>query len=287
MVNDHSSSRASSRLAELFAQRCGLAVEESEAAIRGLARGLSGDLGESVDLDVLLPLRSIDPQVELTEDLLGDGVIEPKGSTYGEGFRMRLKRGRADRRQRFTKAHEICHTFFYELVPEMKFLPHAVDPTEERLCNLGAEELLIPRLRLDGELEGVSESIESLDRLAGTFDVSLAAMLLRLRNAGIWYRELAYWHRMVDGTFVLDKRVGGARKDWQIDTSIIYTAWENGGKVETGVTDVIFDNGRETGAKRVHYQALRRGSLVITLTGQRKFKKREKKPPLFCAAAAR
>jgi Zn-dependent peptidase ImmA (M78 family) len=28
-------------------------------------------------------------------------------------------------RQRFTIAHEICHTFFYEIVPELKFKPHS------------------------------------------------------------------------------------------------------------------------------------------------------------------
>src|ERR1700722_18839294 len=76
-------------------------------------------------------------QSEFVSDLPSDGYIEPVGSSFNEGFRMVLKKGSTQVRTRFTIAHELCHTFFYEIVPELKFGSVEVDPEEERLCNLG------------------------------------------------------------------------------------------------------------------------------------------------------
>jgi hypothetical protein len=80
-------------------------------------------------------------ETEVVPDLPCDGLIEPIGTTYSAGFRMRLKKNAADVRLRFTIAHELCHTFFYELVPEFKFVAHESDDSEERLCNWGAASL--------------------------------------------------------------------------------------------------------------------------------------------------
>lgn len=285
MGNPSSSRRPSSPLTELFAQRCGFSAESPEKAIRHLAGGLSGATREGSDLGALLPLRNIDPFVEVTDKLPGDGIIEPKGRSYSEGFRMCLKRGQADRRLRFTMAHEVCHTFFYEIVPEIKFRPHVTDPAEEWLCNVGAGELLIPLSRLRDELATMSESMSTLERLAETFNVSAFAMLLRLRQAGLWDRELAYWHRMSDGRFVLDTKAGNRRSEWTFDPSVLRRVWDRDGKSESGATFVYVEKSGESGVTRVYYQAQKRGSTIMTLTGRRKFNNREKKPPLLRARA--
>src|SRR5437660_8510911 len=98
-----------SRLIELFMQRSGFPVVTPEGAIRALASRLSTDGDSCCDLDRLLPTRQIDQEVVIAEDLPCDGIIDPKGRTYIDGFRMHLRGGQSDRRLRFTKAHEICH----------------------------------------------------------------------------------------------------------------------------------------------------------------------------------
>jgi Zn-dependent peptidase ImmA (M78 family) len=49
-----------------------------------------------------------------------DGLIEPLGKTFADGFRIKLNKTTPPVRSRFTLVHEICHTFFYQLVPEIK-----------------------------------------------------------------------------------------------------------------------------------------------------------------------
>lgn len=247
--------------------------------MRKLAHGLLKDAANG-HLDDLLPMRRIDQNVAIVEGLPSDGVIEPKGWTYTDGFRMRLRRDQAASRLRFTKAHEICHTFFYELVPEFKFLPHTTDPIEERLCNVGAEELLMPLSCVKTEAASRRVSIESLESLARHFDVSLAAMLLRLRNARLWHCELAYWHRMVDGSFVLDRKIGGRKANWQIDSSILRRVWESA-KAESGVAFIYFEQGGLSAADRVYYQAKRRNTSVVMLWGKRTFQDGRRIPPLL------
>ena len=58
---------------------------------------------------------------------------------------MGVKADMGEKRMRFTIAHELCHTYFYELVPELKFCDHGPNDEEEAICNQGAAALLIPR----------------------------------------------------------------------------------------------------------------------------------------------
>jgi len=82
--------------------------------------------------------------------------------------RMRLTSASAS-----TIAHEACHTFFYELVPELKFIPHERDEDEERLCNWGAAALLMPASSLRRRMKNVAVNLESLDAIAAEYAVSL------------------------------------------------------------------------------------------------------------------
>src|ERR1039458_6899142 len=99
------------------------------------------------NLEPFLASRNI-TSVAIEDDLKADGALVPLGRDFGAGFRMVLRRDLPEGRINFTVAHEICHTFFYERVPEVKFAAHAVDQEEERLCNYGAEEILMPALDL-------------------------------------------------------------------------------------------------------------------------------------------
>ena len=195
-----------------------------------------------------------------------DGWLRPKGGTYSSGFVLGVRGDVAMVRQRFTIAHELCHTFFYEYVPDLKFEPHATDPQEETLCDRGAACLLIPEETLRTDAQGRSVSVTSLDDLSRMYGVSRKAMFLRLRDLGLWKCELAVWQPTVSGKFMLEGVLGGRRGlewSWVVD-DIPGNVWE--GRPEKGQTWIHFKD--ETGswtARRVYFDARRLESRIFTL----------------------
>lgn len=179
---------------------------------------------KTVELEQFLCERNIH-RVEVVPDLECDGLITPLGAGFPDGFRMLLKET-SEVRVRFTKAHEACHTFFYELVPEVKYRLHETDEFEERLCNFGAAVFLLPARRLLKEAKNLPICLDSLDQLANHFCVSLPTLLLRLKSLRVCHCELSLWHRMTDGQFVFDKVYGGKQADWEwVDDEILNSAW--------------------------------------------------------------
>jgi hypothetical protein len=223
--------------------------------------------GINQQLQLFLRDRNI-VEPELVNGLGCDGLIEPIGSTFAHGFRMKLNRDAAMFRSRFTLAHEACHTLFYELVPELKFTPHEQDPEEERLCNWGAAALLIPPSSIRRRVKGVPICLTSLKAFADEYRVSLPTMALRLRSLGLWNCQLSRWHRMTDGSFVLDNLYGGRRVKWEWeDGSILHAAWESSGAV-SGRTFVNYED--RPGIRRyrpVAYEVRRCMTGVIALWG--------------------
>jgi len=164
----------------------------------------------------------------IVEQLGSDAALEPIGSMYVHGFNILLSRQSGHTRLRFTLAHEICHTFFYEFAPEIKFVPHDIDATEERLCDFGAAELLMPAASVRKNAFGSPICMQSLCSLAAEFSVSLTAMFLRLRSLRLWNCVFSEWHRMVNGTFVLANLYGGKRVPWEWeDQAILDDAWQS------------------------------------------------------------
>src|SRR5579863_9075399 len=121
----------------------GVAEYEIVKCVRTLRRRIGLLAVATSSLEPFLASRNI-AGVAIDDDLKADGALVPLGKEFGAGFRMVLRSDLAEGRINFTVAHEICHTFFYERVPEIKFASHAVDEEEERLCNCGAEEILMP-----------------------------------------------------------------------------------------------------------------------------------------------
>jgi hypothetical protein len=87
------------------------------------------------------------------------------------------------RRQRFTVAHEIAHTFFYDLTQEHP-APHSAVPrptTLEAICDQGALFLLMPTQLLRRNLPDPQEiDIAFVRELARAFNVSLTVTLSNL-----------------------------------------------------------------------------------------------------------
>lgn len=206
--------------------------------------------------------------VEIIRDLHCDGVLEPIGSAYPIGFKILLKKQTSAERLRFTIAHELCHTFFYELVPELKFVPHEADPKEERLCDFGAAELLMPTASIQRAARRMAVCLESLHLLAEEYSVSLAAMFLRLRSLRLWDCEFSGWHRMTNGAFVLEHFYGGKVLPWEWhDKTILSTAWQSC-KTAFGHTFVSYEDQRgERYYKPTRFEVRRFGERVLALWG--------------------
>jgi hypothetical protein len=86
-------------------------------------------------------------------------------------------------RQRFTLAHEICHTFFYDS-SRKPVKPHPRPRLLEGLCNYGAQRLLLPDYLVEREI-GVGRRFDSIEMawdLVGAARVSIEVLLHRLNG---------------------------------------------------------------------------------------------------------
>jgi hypothetical protein len=266
------SDKANSELVMLMMKRAGASRDATpESVIESLATALRRKRrlpGRPVmQLDPFLVARNV-VEFNLRADLNCEGYLEAKGHSYAEGFRMVVKRDVCEERMRFTIAHELCHTFFYEFVPELKFREHHKDDQEEALCNFGAASFLMPAEGLRSRAGKMSVSIESLSALAEEYGVSLPTMFLRLRFLRAWKCELSFWRRLCDGTFDIQKLYGGNRIDWRwLDNSVPTSAWELN-RAMTGNSFLEWTNNQ--GSRRlkpVWYQLSRRGDALIGLWG--------------------
>jgi hypothetical protein len=87
----------------------------------------------------------------------------------------------------FTVAHEITHTLFPNSISGARFRsitnPDSREANElERLCDLGAAELVMPLDEFQRQVSG-EYSLSAVDRLAGHFSTSFEATAFRLASA--------------------------------------------------------------------------------------------------------
>ena len=273
------SSESASELVRLFVERSPVDTQDPLESMCFHVRKLRADAtraGSKPPFEAVLHLRHIDDP-EYDDGLSCDGCLVPKGRAYADGFRMLLRSGAPRARTRFTFAHEICHSFFYEIVPEIKFSEHSTDDEEERLCNTGAAELLMPADSIQRDADGRAMSLSTLTSLASEYGVSVDAMLTRLRGLRIWSCELTVWHRLTNGRFACDRKLGGINHPgWQwLDPSVLEGVWNEpkahsqSGRVFVSFTD---DQGRDY-STLVYYEAQRRGGAVFALWSRRKMPK--------------
>jgi hypothetical protein len=187
---------------------------------------------------------------------------------------MVLRRDLPEGRINFTVAHEICHTFFYERVPEIKFASHAADQEEEHLCNYGAEEILMPAGDIKRCAKNEPVSLNALQMMAARYRVSNAAALVRLRRLGLWRAELFLWHEMTNGKFAVKRAWGGRLADWEwmepeIPRRVLSAS---AGSVISGDTFWFVGSPERRRAKALSFQAKRHGKDVLVLVIN-KFKK--------------
>ena len=179
-------SAAARRLREMAGVKC------IELAIPTLVnKVLSGIDCPPTDLNALCDRLNVTAVVD-------DDSIPVVGELRRENgaFRILCSAGQSTTRRRFTIAHELGHVLFETSGPR----PPRVGADLERLCDMLAAEILMPKAIFEATLERSSIDGSVVRRLALTFQTSLTATVLRcaeLRPISVAYidRGRKRWSR--------------------------------------------------------------------------------------------
>lgn len=126
--------------------------------------------------------------------MVPEGVLAPVQGGFKMYVQSNFEHHRGFKvRERFTIAHEIVHTFFYEPngdVPRrIKGAPRG--EALERLCHIGAGQLLVPEGLLRRELDARGEvaSVEAILDLIRVFNVSAEVLIRRLHETKLFAKD--------------------------------------------------------------------------------------------------
>lgn len=145
-----------------------------------------------IDLPKLANRRNV--QEIVYSDLETDGSLFP---TKTGNFIIKVNNRLSKARKRFTIAHELIHTLFLEAELDQldggrkdncRIFSRRDDPDEERLCNQGAAEILMPERQFCGLLAEEGPAARNILLLARRFGVSLRACSRRVLQ---YYPKLA------------------------------------------------------------------------------------------------
>jgi len=153
----------------------------------------AGHSGLPVDLATLFPICRISPDVMPEPHLKYRGRL----THIQDGFQIAVDKDLSRVQRRFTVAHEIGHSYFFELDSSPMRRRRVTAPRRliERACDIFAAELLMPSELVrqqygqasnfcDGDGQDV---LSSIVRLGAEFDVSLRAMARRVVDElGLW-----------------------------------------------------------------------------------------------------
>ena len=140
----------------------------------------------------LAPLQGIKEIVktDLKTDL---GEIDALLIRHQDGYIIKVNANQHPVRQNFSCAHEIGHTFLHELNRPLSLdddefrmaSANIVDKAKERLCQIAAAELLMPGAVFKKYLAGFGVSVNSIERLANTFRVSIPSTAIRIAEVSM------------------------------------------------------------------------------------------------------
>lgn len=156
---------------------------------------------------------------------------------HQDGYIIKVNAKHHPVRQNFSCAHEIGHTFLHELnrplcvdYDEFRMAnSNTVSRAKERLCETAAAELLMPESVFKKYLAGFGVSVNSIERLAYTFRVSIPAAAIRIAEVSTEPCITIIWKRAqkvrCKGKGFMAKH---NRKDVYIrDPSALLTAYES------------------------------------------------------------
>ncbi len=152
-------------------------------------RNLLQDCGQKHPPINLEPLWAARRVVEVREEEIeDDGLL----TSVPSGFRITLRPSHP-RRRRLTLAHEISHTFFYDIStsPPTALYNHLMSRpwVEEDLCRQMGREMLMPSVQFTEfahEQNLLTPSFDSLIELANGFDVAIQPAVKRIQDLNLW-----------------------------------------------------------------------------------------------------
>jgi len=174
-----------------------------ESAIPGAARS-----AVPVNLDAAARFVGIEQVLE-TNMTQADGLLQlaPSGSYVAS-----LRSGQGESRKRFTLAHEIGHAVVYRSLAPPGQPPRdalrcgstatAVDRDEERLCDIVATELLMPRTQFLQKMDEFGVCAGTIPQLSREFSVSLQAASRRVTQLSAYNLAVALWTRGDQGSLI-------------------------------------------------------------------------------------
>ena len=162
----------------------------------------SGQIDPPFDVYRAAQLRRVKKIVNLP--LSNDAVLLPVEG----GFEIKLNIDDPNVRRRFSCAHEIAHTFFFDITeskPRRRYVRLGVDKQEEQLCQQAAADLLMPQEVFSAAVKSIGPaSLESMQTLGALFEVSLEALVKRIVKFGLWNVVVVGWKFMSDARLQCD-----------------------------------------------------------------------------------
>jgi len=172
-------------------------IKSIRAATKQLVRRrLASSAGREQSLALPVDLEAISREfgvIEITRErgLGADAMLVPVAG----GFALRLNEPQPSfGRLRFSWAHELVHSLFYEMKGNMpaRRIPSGSE-TEELVCDLGAREILLPESSLESVYKTMSNAAggsELIARLSKLAVVSPQVMASRLVELGMWETDV-------------------------------------------------------------------------------------------------
>lgn len=173
---------ARSLLSDLEVARLRMPEASDTSRVRRLARELveEWELQPPVDLELVASLRDIE-DIEYVDLPWAACLVQRHDQTL-----IKIRAGDRPRRQRFSLAHEIGHTFLpgYTLAPQYRCDP-SPRPTRrrdliEQLSDVAASELLLPHRTVQQELNTAGCTLDTAVTVADICDASLEAAARRV-----------------------------------------------------------------------------------------------------------
>jgi Zn-dependent peptidase ImmA (M78 family) len=252
------------------------AVKQGVLQAANYLREVAGQISAPIMLENIERLRGIQKEVVYDAERASGAFLEPVSG----GFIIRLGKRQTNIRRRFSIAHEIGHTFFYNLDydPPIKILPRErsrllIDKKEEDICHAFARELLMPGKLVQQDIANSSDrSLKMIIGLASKYLVSpevaarrLILDLAEFKNSILLFKEpLSTKGRSVWWFYGSTLRRYLRKKEKIVFTQIVETLQE-----ANGLQNIIESFGHNKAVSFEYYQSMPNSRLMALITFRR------------------
>lgn len=184
----------------------------SSAARRALETIIPTSTKSAMPVDVQAAAKYVGIEQVVDSEMTDcDGLLS---STPSGTYIASLRKGQGNVRKRFTLAHEVGHAIIYQSIGHHSAAMdgqlrcragNADERDEERLCDLIAAELLMPRVQFGNVMEETGVCASTVPGIAQRFGVSLQAAGRRVAQILPYDIGIGLWATNEDGTRLIPK----------------------------------------------------------------------------------